>query len=298
MGAARRERRLRKCDDAVCSLARGAHTKCFGHVSIDVRTTVCDWSFRNLSVEEKVSQEGDGSRRPRVFAASPSARDIPHAQSCESHPRGCPDRRHRTHARTHPFAPHQLTSHRPCEQRWLLSPPPSSPSRPPPPRPRAAPRPAVTSPSAPAASRCPLSTRRYAPSFADRSSGRARRRRRASPPAATPVPLHQQITCVLFPRRVPRWLTSPSPPPDAPSQIAPVGDRVLVKIAEAEKTTAGGIILAESAQRKPTSGASLIPPARSILSDLNPVAPNDPHFPPAPCARSPLARLSILGLVR
>jgi hypothetical protein len=37
-------------------------------------------------------------------------------------------------------------------------------------------------------------------------------------------------------------------------QIAPTGDRVLVKIAEAEKKTAGGIILAESAQRKPTSG--------------------------------------------
>ena len=46
-----------------------------------------------------------------------------------------------------------------------------------------------------------------------------------------------------------------APPPLLP-QIAPTADRVLVKIAEAETTTAGGIILAESAQRKPTSGTS------------------------------------------
>jgi chaperonin GroES len=38
-------------------------------------------------------------------------------------------------------------------------------------------------------------------------------------------------------------------------QIKPLADRVLVKVAEAEAVTAGGIILAESAQRKPTSGA-------------------------------------------
>ena len=43
--------------------------------------------------------------------------------------------------------------------------------------------------------------------------------------------------------------------PVSPPQISPVGTQVLVKVAEAEKTTAGGIILAESAQRKPTSGA-------------------------------------------
>jgi hypothetical protein len=35
-----------------------------------------------------------------------------------------------------------------------------------------------------------------------------------------------------------------------------LADRVLVKIAAAETKTTGGIILAESAQRKPTSGAS------------------------------------------
>ena len=40
------------------------------------------------------------------------------------------------------------------------------------------------------------------------------------------------------------------------SQIAPLGSNVLVKVAEAETQTAGGIILAESAQRKPTSGTS------------------------------------------
>ena len=43
--------------------------------------------------------------------------------------------------------------------------------------------------------------------------------------------------------------------PVSPPQISPVGTQVLVKVAEAETTTAGGIILAESAQRKPTSGA-------------------------------------------
>jgi len=42
--------------------------------------------------------------------------------------------------------------------------------------------------------------------------------------------------------------------PDQYKKIAPTADRVLVKIAEAETTTAGGIILAETAQRKPTSG--------------------------------------------
>jgi len=46
---------------------------------------------------------------------------------------------------------------------------------------------------------------------------------------------------------------------------------VLVKIAEAETTTAGGIILAETAQRKPTSGTSQPTSSRSGLRDLNPV---------------------------
>jgi chaperonin GroES len=44
--------------------------------------------------------------------------------------------------------------------------------------------------------------------------------------------------------------------PEQYKKIAPTADRVLVKVAEAEKTTAGGIILAETAQRKPTSGTS------------------------------------------
>mmetsp|Transcript_10102 Transcript_10102/g.24897 ORF Transcript_10102/g.24897 Transcript_10102/m.24897 type:complete len:236 (-) Transcript_10102:386-1093(-) len=37
-------------------------------------------------------------------------------------------------------------------------------------------------------------------------------------------------------------------------KVTPLADRVLVKIAAAETKTTGGIILAESAQRKPTSG--------------------------------------------
>ena len=43
--------------------------------------------------------------------------------------------------------------------------------------------------------------------------------------------------------------------PRPQSQISPVGTQVLVKVAEAETKTAGGILLAESSQRKPTSGA-------------------------------------------
>jgi len=65
--------------------------------------------------------------------------------------------------------------------------------------------------------------------------------------------------------------------PVSPPQISPVGTQVLVKVAEAEKTTAGGIILAESAQRKPTSGAS-------------PDASDDDLSRPKPCATSTLKR--------
>mmetsp|Transcript_33066 Transcript_33066/g.81321 ORF Transcript_33066/g.81321 Transcript_33066/m.81321 type:complete len:240 (-) Transcript_33066:128-847(-) len=38
------------------------------------------------------------------------------------------------------------------------------------------------------------------------------------------------------------------------TKVVPLGERVLVKVAQAEKQTSGGILLAESAQRKPTSG--------------------------------------------
>ena len=59
--------------------------------------------------------------------------------------------------------------------------------------------------------------------------------------------------------------------PRPQSQISPVGTQVLVKVAEAETKTAGGILLAESSQRKPTSGA--YPPKRkSRPPALNPVA--------------------------
>lgn len=42
--------------------------------------------------------------------------------------------------------------------------------------------------------------------------------------------------------------------PSQYKKISPVGTQVLVKVAEAETKTAGGILLAESSQRKPTSG--------------------------------------------
>ena len=62
--------------------------------------------------------------------------------------------------------------------------------------------------------------------------------------------------------------------PVSPPQISPVGTQVLVKVAEAEKTTAGGIILAESAQRKPTSGAYPTHESKSV------------RFPcPKPCSQ-------------
>ena len=53
--------------------------------------------------------------------------------------------------------------------------------------------------------------------------------------------------------------------PRPQSQISPVGTQVLVKVAEAETKTAGGILLAESSQRKPTSGA-YPPNAKQIAS--------------------------------
>jgi hypothetical protein len=43
--------------------------------------------------------------------------------------------------------------------------------------------------------------------------------------------------------------------PSAYKTVAPCAQGVLVKVAAAEKATKGGIILTESAQRKPTSGA-------------------------------------------
>jgi co-chaperonin GroES (HSP10) len=48
----------------------------------------------------------------------------------------------------------------------------------------------------------------------------------------------------------------PSPPPSCNhlQQIIPKGDRVLVKVAEQEQKTRGGILLPVSAQKRPTSG--------------------------------------------
>lgn len=44
------------------------------------------------------------------------------------------------------------------------------------------------------------------------------------------------------------------PPPSTRPQIDPRGDRILVKIAEQEVKTRGGILLPVSAQKRPTSG--------------------------------------------
>ncbi len=38
------------------------------------------------------------------------------------------------------------------------------------------------------------------------------------------------------------------------ANIRPLGDKVVVKVLEAEETTAGGIILPDSAKKKPTEG--------------------------------------------
>jgi chaperonin GroES len=40
------------------------------------------------------------------------------------------------------------------------------------------------------------------------------------------------------------------------AQVKPKGDLVLAKVAEAEEKTTGGILLPDSAQQKPTSGAA------------------------------------------
>ena len=44
--------------------------------------------------------------------------------------------------------------------------------------------------------------------------------------------------------------------PSAYKTVTPCGAGVLIKVAAAETVTKGGIVLTESAQRKPTSGAS------------------------------------------
>ena len=41
-------------------------------------------------------------------------------------------------------------------------------------------------------------------------------------------------------------------------QVVPKGDLVLAKVAEAEDKTLGGVLLPDSAQKKPTSGASIV----------------------------------------
>ena len=41
-------------------------------------------------------------------------------------------------------------------------------------------------------------------------------------------------------------------------QVVPKGDLVLAKVAEAEDKTLGGVLLPDSAQKKPTSGAGVV----------------------------------------
>ena len=42
------------------------------------------------------------------------------------------------------------------------------------------------------------------------------------------------------------------------TQVVPKGDLVLAKVAEAEDKTLGGVLLPDSAQKKPTSGAGVV----------------------------------------
>ncbi|CAJ2629693.1 unnamed protein product [Trifolium pratense] len=42
--------------------------------------------------------------------------------------------------------------------------------------------------------------------------------------------------------------------------LKPLNDRVLIKVAEAEKNTAGGLLLTEAAKEKPSIGTALPPP--------------------------------------
>lgn len=49
-------------------------------------------------------------------------------------------------------------------------------------------------------------------------------------------------------------------------QVEPKGDRVLVKVAEQEEKTRGGILLPVSAQKRPTSGAAAAPPRAAAVA--------------------------------
>lgn len=51
-------------------------------------------------------------------------------------------------------------------------------------------------------------------------------------------------------------------------QLKPIGDRVVIKKAEAEKTTQSGIVLPESAQEKPVY-AEVVAISDDILNDEN-----------------------------
>ena len=49
--------------------------------------------------------------------------------------------------------------------------------------------------------------------------------------------------------------------------LKPLGDRVLVRVSEAEETTASGIVLPDSARKKPTEGIVLAVGSGRVLDD-------------------------------
>ena len=77
---------------------------------------------------------------------------------------------------------------------------------------------------------------------------------------ARPAPAPNSLIArrVSSARRATSTTTRAAAPFEVPAQytsVVPCGGGVLVKVAAAEAVTKGGIVLTESAQRKPTSGA-------------------------------------------
>ena len=50
------------------------------------------------------------------------------------------------------------------------------------------------------------------------------------------------------------------------TQVNPKGDLVLAKVAEAEEKTLGGVLLPDSAQKKPTSGRAPTPITHRLMA--------------------------------
>ena len=56
-------------------------------------------------------------------------------------------------------------------------------------------------------------------------------------------------------------------------RIEPIGDKIVIKRTEAEETTAGGIVLPDTAQDKPAEGKVLSVGPGALNSDGNLIAP-------------------------